>query len=290
MIDYLLEHPECGALDPKATIEPGGVIHLPRNLLPTIGDHLGCILSHMSPARCRAYTKRRFRANLPYWKVDGPVESDMLSGCCVFLRREVVEEQGRPMDDRYPLYYEDTDLFRTLRKRGYQLIHHGGARILHHWSRSAGVGGQFMGEPLRRYRISQEAYYRKFYGVLGAKTIQLMNRLEAKWPEAKSHRPMHEMADLGAHAEPLTIPMPREAEFVLELAMAPTFLLAAGIFGNGNQFTFPADAWQWLFQAQYFIRAIDLANGNLLGAWTFAKTTPGRDTPYSVEEMTEGAA
>ena len=285
MLEYLATHPECGALDPRASMDPGGIIRLPRNLLPTLGDHFAGVLAHLSPARCRAYSRRRFRATLPYWRVTGPVESDMLSGCCVFLRREVVDEVGGPMDDRYPLYYEDTDLFRTLAKHGYQLIHHGGARIVHHWSRSAGVGGQFMGEPLRRYRVSQRAYFEKFYGRLGRLFVDGLTRMERWWPDAKSYRPMHEMADLGVHEEPVTVPLPHSGPFVLELAMAPTFIVAGGIFGEGDRFTFPADTWGWLFQAEYFMRGFDLDTMEFLGAWKFTKSVPGRETPFTVQEL-----
>ncbi|MEW6072766.1 MAG: glycosyltransferase [Planctomycetota bacterium] len=285
MIEYLLAHPECGAIDPRASVDPRGIIRLPRNLLPTPLDHFRCVLAHLNPACCRAYSRRRLRVVLPYWQVTGPVESDMLSGCCVLMRREVVEGLGRPMDDRYPLYYEDTDLFRTLTGRGLRLVHHGGARILHHWSRSAGVGGQFMGEPLRRYRLSQRAYFEKFYGRGGRLLVDAMNRVESWWPEAKSYRPMHAMEDLGVHAEPVTIPLRRRTSYVLELSMAPTFIVAGGIFGGGDRFTYPADTWAWLFQGEYFMRGFDLDTGEFLGAWRFVKPTPGRESPFTVEEL-----
>ena len=64
---------------------------------------------------------------MQWWSAKEPIETEMLSGCCLFMRRAVVEELGYVMDPRYPLYFEDTDLFRTLRKMGYKVVHHGGA-------------------------------------------------------------------------------------------------------------------------------------------------------------------
>jgi len=285
MLDYLAEHPECGACDPRASMDPPGAINLPRNLLPTITDHCGAVLAHMFPSRCRAYSRRRYRVNLPYWNVTGPVETDMLSGCCVLLRREVADQLPSLMDEGYPLSYEDTDLFRTLRAKGFKLIHHGGSRILHHWSRSAGVGGQFEVEPLRRYRVSQRHYFEKYYGRLGRLAVDAMNLVESKWPAERSHRAMHEMVPLGAHEDPVTIPLPHSCRFALELTMAPTFIVAGGIFGEGDSWTFPADTWPWLFQADYFMRGFDLDTGEFLGAWHFFKGTPGRETPFLVEEL-----
>lgn len=287
LIDYLAAHPECGAVDPRASMDPLGVINLPRNLLPTPGDHLRAVLAHMSPAFCRAYSRRRYRMTLSYLSVTEPTPSDMLSGCSVWMRRGVVEELGRVFDPRYPLYYEDTDLFRTLIARGYDLTHHGGARILHHWSRSAGVGGEFGGDPLYRYRISQARYFEKFHGRLGAGFVRALNRLETWWPNSWSYRPMHRMEHLGQFEEPVTVPLPKSCRFVLELGMAPTFLVAGGIFGEGDHWTCPAETWPWLFQAPYFMRGFDLDTGEFLGAWEYWKTTPGRETPFTLEEMSE---
>jgi GT2 family glycosyltransferase len=287
LIDYLGEHPECGAVDPRASMDPLGVINLPRNLLPTPVDHLRGVLAHLSPLCCRAYSRRRYRITLPYLSVTEPVRSDMLSGCSVWMRREVVEEIGEVFDPRYPLYYEDTDLFRTLTGRGLELIHHGGARILHHWSRSAGVGGEFQGDPLQRYRVSQQRYFEKFYGKPGFWFVQAANQLESWWPDRWSFRAMHRMTQLGHFEEPVTIPLPRSCRFVLELGMAPTFLVAGGVFGEGDHWTCPAETWPWLFQAPYFMRGFDLDTGEFLGAWEYWKTSPGRETPFTLEEMAE---
>jgi GT2 family glycosyltransferase len=282
-LDYLEQHDDCGAVSPKAYIDHGRVLQLPRNPLPTLVDHLRAAAAQASPALCRAYSRRRLRDALPWWRSDGPLETDMLSGCCLFLRREVVLELPSLMDARYPLYYEDTDLFRELTRRGYRLVSHGGATVLHHWSRSSGIGELFGGEPLRRYHVSQREYFRKFYGVLGLWTAGLVNRLFERWPEKYSFRPMHEIVPLGAFEEPVVIPLSRDTEFLLELTMAPTWLLAVGILGRGDRWVCPPETWEWFFQADYFMRAIDLETGEFLGAWSFQKSVPGRMEPLPLE-------
>ena len=150
LIDYVLDHTECGCVDPSTCIDPLGVFSLPRNLLPTPVEHWRVTLAQLHPFFCRRYASYRLKRNLRWWTATRPVLTDMLSGCCLFMRRAVVEALERPLDPRYPLYFEDTDLFRTLKRRGYTVVHHPGARILHHWSRSAKVGGAFEDEPTRR--------------------------------------------------------------------------------------------------------------------------------------------
>lgn len=287
MMDYVAEHERCGAVDPRATIDPLGVLNLPRNILPTPSDQLFMGLSGLAPWICRRYSRKRLKLNLPWWRTEGPMAADMLSGCCLFLRRGVVDEVGGLMDERYPLYYEDTDLFRRLAKHGYEMIHHGGAPVLHHWSRSSGVGGSFAGEPQRRYLAARLAYFDKWYGKLGVGLIGLLDRLYRWWPDGKLFRPMHDMVELGATSEPLEIPLPRHVDNLLvELAVAPTWLVAVGIFGGGSdRWVCPEETWDWFFQAEYFLRTIDLDTGEVLGAFHATKTTPGRNEPLTDAEL-----
>ena len=77
--------------------------------------------------------------------------------------------------------------------------------------------------------------------------------------------------------------LPRACDYVLEFSMTPTFLLAAGVFGSGSCWTCPPETWEWYFRARYFARALDRRTRELLGAWTFDKTTPGRDEPLAVD-------
>jgi len=282
LLRYLREHPECGTVGPKAFIDHAKVMNLPRNPLPTLADHVRVALAQMSPALCRAYSKRRLRSALPWWEARAPLEADMLSGCCLFLRREVVQRMPSLMDERYPLYYEDTDLFRTLRRLGYTVVLHGDAQILHHWSRSTGVGAEFNDEPMRRYKASQREYFRKFYGSLGARAAAAVNWATDHWPESRSFRPMHAVEHLGSWSNPIHIPLPRRCRFLMELTMAPVWILAVGIMGEGDEWICPEATWEWYFQAHYFMRGIDLDTGEVLGAWSFEKCVPGRMGPLEL--------
>ncbi len=285
LIDYLFEHPECGAVDPSACIDALGVFNLPRNLLPTPAEHVRVTLAQMHPFFCRLYSRRRLKRALVWWTSKEPVLTDMLSGCCVFMRRAVVEELGRPMDPRYPLYFEDTDLFRTLRARGYTVVHHTGARILHHWSRSAKVGGVFEDEPTRRYEKSRVEYVRKFYGPLGRLVFAAVNQLARRWPRAKLGRPMMELADLGPCTGPVEVVLPRSCRYMIEIAIHPTFIICCGIFGRGERWRCPDEAWDWLFKLEYYLRAIDLDSGEVLGGWRFTKVPEGRMLAMPQEEL-----
>lgn len=285
LLDELTRDKRVGMVDPRACIDPLGVLNLPRNLMPTPFDQLGVTLARLHPRFGKRYSVRRLEKAVPWVTATEPIETDMLSGCCLFARREVLARLEGPMDASFPLYFEDTDLFRRVRKLGYKLVHHGGARILHHWSRSAGVGDAYLGDPHSRRERSMRRYFDKYYGALGRLTLALCAKLERSWPAGKLNRPLHELTDLGAFADPVEIPLPRPARYMIELSMDATFITCVGILGEGERWICPADAWTWFFQAPYFMRAIDLADGSFLGAWTYTKTTPGRFAPLEPGEL-----
>jgi len=286
LLDYVLDHPEVGVVDPATSVDPLGVFNLPRNLLPTPAEHVRVTLAQMHPFFCRWYSRYRLKKAMVWWTSPEPVFTDMLSGCCLFMRRAVVDELGQVMDPRYPLYFEDTDLFRTLRLRGYGVVHHTKARILHHWSRSAKIAGSLDDEPIRRYEIGRKAYYEKFYGPVGRAIYDGMNAIVRRWPKKWIGRSMHRLQDLGPLSEPPRIQLPRSCRYLFEMAVHPTFIIGAGIFGEGREWVCPADAWEWMFgDHDYFLRALDRDTGELLGAWRCRKTTPGRDEAMRTAEL-----
>lgn len=287
LMDYLAEQPECGVVAPRATIDPDALLNLPKNPLPTLFEEVRVLAAQVSPALCRAYSRRRLRHALPWWVSDEPLLTDMLSGCCLFLRREVVARLPALMDTRYPLYYEDTDLFRSLDELGLTVVQHTGTTILHHWSRSSGFGETFLGEPMRRYQISRREYFSKFYGPLGWRLVRVLDWLARSWPAKLSHRAMHPLDLLGDVADPPELCFPRACRYVLEVALRPNWQLAVGILGEGDRWQCPRRVWDWFFNVEYFVRAVEVDSGELLGAWAFRKTLPGRIEPLCSEEVEE---
>lgn len=284
LLDYVLDNPKVGVVDAATSVDPLGVINLPPNLLPTPFEHLRMTLANMHPYFGRRYSAHRLKQCLLWWTSKEPVTTDMLSGCCLFMRRAVIDELGRVMDPRYPLYFEDTDLFRTLNAHGYQVVHHTRARILHHWSRSAKVGSP--GDPsIERHEISRELYYKKFYGPLGRGLYALMNAIGKRWPRPWIGRPIHPLQDLGSFHEPLTITLPRAARYLIEMSVHPGFVICSGTFGSGARWTCPPETWEWMFPIEYFVRVLDLDTLELLGGYRFVKTAPCRTEAMRTEEL-----
>jgi len=80
---------------------------------------------------------------------------DWLSGACVLARREALDAEGG-FDERYFLYWEDADLCRRLRTRGYEVRYVPAASAVHrvgHSSRTA------RGPSVRAFHDSAYLYY-----------------------------------------------------------------------------------------------------------------------------------
>jgi GT2 family glycosyltransferase len=83
------------------------------------------------------------------------VAVDWLSGACMLVRRDPLAEVGG-FDERYFLYWEDADLCRRLRGRGYHVRYVPGATAVHrvgHSSRSAQAAA------IRAFHASAYLYY-----------------------------------------------------------------------------------------------------------------------------------
>ncbi len=57
---------------------------------------------------------------------------DVLSGCCMLVRRKAIEDAGGPFDEDYFMYCEDVDLSYRLEKAGYQNIYFPEVDLIHY--------------------------------------------------------------------------------------------------------------------------------------------------------------
>jgi GT2 family glycosyltransferase len=81
--------------------------------------------------------------------------ADWVSGACMLVRREAFESVGG-FDERYFLYWEDADLCRRLRARGYHVRYVPGADVVHHVGRSSRTA---RADSIRAFHASAYRYY-----------------------------------------------------------------------------------------------------------------------------------
>jgi GT2 family glycosyltransferase len=86
---------------------------------------------------------------------DGSIEVDWVSGACMLARRSALERVNG-FDERYFLYWEDADLCRRLRGKGYQIHYVPAATAIHRVGHSSRDGRS---SAIRAFHESAYLYY-----------------------------------------------------------------------------------------------------------------------------------
>jgi hypothetical protein len=90
---------------------------------------------------------------------DSPLEIDYASGCCLMIRRSIVERIGM-LDETYRMYGEDTDWCMRARRAGYTVWYEPSAKIWHRVSVS--VGGHLSWYKQRHKALSNMRFFLRY--------------------------------------------------------------------------------------------------------------------------------
>lgn len=71
---------------------------------------------------------------------EAKVETETATGCCVLIKKKVLEEI-KGYDDKYFLYYEDADMCQRVKNKGYRIYYEPKAKIWHKNAQSTGGSG-----------------------------------------------------------------------------------------------------------------------------------------------------
>ena len=285
LLRYLEAHDDVGAVAPEGYWDAALEGRLPPNILPTMGDLLAVFAASLSPRLMRRYSARRTRAALPVWTATDHVELLMLSGCCFLMRRSTIDQVGL-FDERFPLYYEDTDLSVRLKKAGYRIVQVRGARLVHLYNQSGQTEKELA---LARYYVSRRLYYRKWYGVLGGFVYDATRWIQrTRWAKKLGQRcPQRAIVDLGSHKGPPVIEFDRDyGRILVEVALDPNFYLAAAMFGRGRRWTIGPELFRSFGPMTYFFRVLDVSSGEaeLIGVYSYTRIP--QDAPESATAAT----
>jgi N-acetylglucosaminyl-diphospho-decaprenol L-rhamnosyltransferase len=259
--------PDLGAVEPAVYGDAGFAVQMPAHVVPTVADLLRAAWGTVSLRGNRRYSERRTRAALRVWQAEGDVELPMFGGCCFLTSREVLARVGG-FDERYPLYFEDTDLALRMVSAGLRLVRCRAARVVHFYDRSAATG---RADALARQVVSRRRFFARWYGWRGRVALRLVtrclaSRLGRRRAALVAARPMRRV-ELQAGRPVLVLPRPCQ-RFLVEIAYEPFLFLAAAAFGSGARWCPDADTAAVLRDEVWF-RVVDLDGGRReeLGIW-----------------------
>lgn len=267
---HLERDARAGCVVPKGFWDPERAGRLPPNTLPTLREVMWTTLGAFFPRVSHWYAKRLARSWLRVWTAEAPLALPMMSGCMFLVERAFFESIGR-FDERYPLYYEDTDLSVRITKAGRTVTQVPDAHLVHFVNRS---GMSDLETMWKRHKTSRELYYAKWYGRLGLGLVRLADRLlDAKWAQrCRRFRHATPLVDLGATASPPVLDLGRDCgRYLVLMSLDARFYLAAGMFGSGRTWTPSALGFSYFVNATFWFQAFDLTDGRFerLGTWRY---------------------
>lgn len=134
LIDYLETHKNIGVIGPRI-LDGNGAIQGSARRFPTFWTS---IFGRKSPLT-KLFPNNKFTKNEFICfsvKEDENVEVDWVSGACMIIRRTTFEAVGG-FDERFFMYWEDTDLCRRIRNKGWKIIYYTRAKVVHYIGKSS---------------------------------------------------------------------------------------------------------------------------------------------------------
>jgi len=134
MLDYMESHPHTGILGPKI-LDTDGTVQGSARAFP---NALTALYGRSSPITKYFPNNLISRSNIMTLGINrkSPMEVDWVSGACMMVRRQAIEEVGE-MDEHFFMYWEDADLCRRMWENDWKVIYLPGVSLYHHIGKSS---------------------------------------------------------------------------------------------------------------------------------------------------------
>ena len=175
--------------------------------------------------------RRRFRQRVTFWSIERTTRVRMLSGAVLAVRARDFDDLAG-FDERFPLYFEETDFLRRVSERRKRIAYVPAARCRHIYNQSASQAG----EAAARYAESEWKYLEKWNGPLLARVLKSLERPAFAVPEEIE----------GAAAD---------RSIVTEASPLVTFDTAAGYLGLARDV--PSEVRASLGGGELYLRHVD---------------------------------
>jgi GT2 family glycosyltransferase len=164
MAGFLDAHPDAGICGPK--------VLFPDGTFQSCGYNFPTPLTEVRTSR-NVGRVTRFLVGDEAAPPSGqaPYECDWVDGCCLMVRKAVIDDIG-PLDEQYFLYTEEVDWCFSARKAGWRIYALPEVQMLHHRGRSS---EQVSDWSLALLVETKLRYFRKHHGLPTAMLVSLIN-------------------------------------------------------------------------------------------------------------------
>lgn len=225
---------------------------LPPADLPSLSIKLGEIAASRSPMWARNRDRRRIAKRVHFWSLSETTDVAAISGAVMAIRPAAFDSAGG-FDERFPLYFEETDFLRRVASHGQRVVYVPRARCRHMYNQSAGADSH---NASRAYAESEMLYLSKWYGGSVARALKRMER------PRRGREPLR-----------LTGPIPIPATNALvEASPLPSFETAAGHFATEPSVELPEEIWTSYLPPVLYLRTIDPRTGDVIATYARYRT------------------
>ena len=190
--------------------------------------------------------RRRFLQRVAFWSLTETTRTNMLSGAVLAIRAKDFDAlEG--FDERFTLYFEETDFLRRVRASRRQIAYVPRARVRHLFNQSA---SQIASEAAAHFAKSELRYLEKWNGPFVARTLKNIER------------PMRGYDAVEATA---VIDVDRD-DLVVEASPLSTFATAAGYFPPQRRISLPPEV-RASIRSEFYLRTVVRATGEVIATY-----------------------
>lgn len=225
---------------------------LPPSDLPSLSLKLGEVVASRSAAWARLRDRRRIGARIRFWSVNDTRGVAAISGAVMAIRVAAFDRIGG-FDERFPLYFEETDFLRRVARDEQRIVYVPAARCRHMYNQSAGADSH---QASRAYAESEMLYLSKWYGRPVARALK------------RFERPRH-----AGEPPQMDGPIPIGiANALVEASPLRSFETAAGHFPTTRSVDVPGEVWSSYLPPVLYLRLIDLGTRDVIATYARYRT------------------
>jgi GT2 family glycosyltransferase len=163
LLTFMRQNPAVGIVGPGVAFADGRPQHSCNKSIPTLWS---CFLNKFFLFASLRYAFYRSKfAGSYFQKYRTPQECMWLGGMCLLVRREVIGQIGG-MDERFFIYYDDTDFCLRAHNKGWKVYYLPSSAVIHHMGKGV---GQFKNWLYPKIFESELYFFKKHYGSFQAK-------------------------------------------------------------------------------------------------------------------------
>jgi N-acetylglucosaminyl-diphospho-decaprenol L-rhamnosyltransferase len=172
LLAFMDAHPDVGVVGPQL-LNSDGSVQSSRRRFPTVATAVfeSTWLEPLAPKRLLDHY---YMQDLPD---DQVADVDWLTGACLLVRREVVDQVGL-LDEDYFMYSEELDWCRRIKAAGWRLVYLPAAQVTHHMGKSSEQAVTARHVAFQRAKLR---YWRKYHGRTIATFLRIFLLLTYIW-------------------------------------------------------------------------------------------------------------